>query len=285
MKPVFLPAIDLEDVRLWMPDGARYRPRVPDCTAKYLDFFRRHKVRATFFVVGEVAALYPDLVRRIADEGHEVASHSMHHVPLDRMTPQEFAADTERSLDALRAAGVASVAGYRAPIFSLVERTAWAHGALARLGFTYSSSVLPAKSPLYGWPEFGAASRTVDGVLEIPMTVGNALGLKVPFSGGVYFRVLPFTLIRHLTRSHAAVSPDRPIPGYFHPYDVDTEQERFMHPGIHGSHFYNWLMYFGRGGMLRKLESFLDCVTTQTCAEYAKALRERPGSPSQGASA
>jgi peptidoglycan/xylan/chitin deacetylase (PgdA/CDA1 family) len=173
-KPIFLPAVDLEDVRLLMPDGERYVDRVPANTIRYLDFFKQQKIRATFFTVGEVALRHPELIARIAGEGHEVASHSMRHTPLDQMTADTFMEDTERSLDALKRAGITRVEGFRAPVFSLTERTAWAHERLGRLGFIYSSSVLPAQNPLFGWPGFGAACRKMDGgIWEIPMSVGT----------------------------------------------------------------------------------------------------------------
>jgi polysaccharide deacetylase family protein (PEP-CTERM system associated) len=248
----YLFSVDVEDVRLRMPDGGRYAARVPEMTARYLDFLRRHGARGTFFVVGDVARTHPELVRRIADEGHEIACHSDTHVPLDRLDPAGFRDDLRRTLDALRAAGADGVRGYRAPSFSLTERTRWAYGILAELGFSYSSSVLPARSPLYGWPGFGEAPRMMDGVLELPMTLLPYRLFPVPDGGGVYFRVLPRPLLRRALR--ARQDAGRAVLGYLHPYDADTEQERFAHPGFSPWSPMNALMYANRGAVLGRLE-------------------------------
>ena len=90
---------------------------------------------------------------------------------------------------------------------------------------------------------------------EIPTTLSHLPVLNVPYAGGVYFRVLPFALIRALFRKR--LSRGYPVFGYIHPYDVDTEQERFMHPEIGDSAFYNWLLYFNRGGVLRRLRRII----------------------------
>lgn len=266
----YLFSVDVEDVRLRMPDGARYAARVPEMTGRYLDFLRRHGARGTFFVVGDVARAHPELVRRIAGEGHEIACHSDRHVPLDRQDPAAFRDDVGRALDALRAAGADGVRGYRAPGFSLTERTRWAYAVLAELGFTYSSSVLPARSPLHGWPGFGAEPRRVDGVLELPITLLRAP--RVPDGGGVYFRVLPRPLLRRALRARQRAG--RAVLGYLHPYDADTAQERFAHPGFSRWSVMNALMYANRGGVFGRLEMVARLgFAIQPYGAYADALR------------
>ena len=190
-------SVDLEDVRDWVKNGHSYREGVVENTRNYLSCFKKWGVRATFFVVGQVARRYPRLIGEIIEAGHELACHGDVHLQLDKLSPQEFYADMQRNLSALKNAGGSEVVGFRAPTFSLTARTAWAHEVLADLGFTYSSSVLPAKNPLYGWPEFGAEARKMAGGLwELPVTLYNLPGLSVPMAGGVYFRVLPFFLSR-----------------------------------------------------------------------------------------
>lgn len=269
----YLFGVDLEDVRLRVPRGARYADRVPAMTERYLDFLARHGARGTFFVVGDVARAHPELVRRIAGAGHEVACHSDLHLSLDRQTPAGFRDDLCRCLDALRAAGVDGVRGYRAPFFSLTERTRWAYPVLAELGFDYSSSVLPARSPLYGWPGFGQDAREVDGIVEIPMTL--VPGLRVPGGGGVYFRVLPWPLLRRfLLREQRA---GRAVPGYLHPYDIDVRQERFTHPGFAPRSPGNWLMYANRGAVLERLERLARMgFAMQPYGGYARGPRRPP---------
>jgi peptidoglycan/xylan/chitin deacetylase (PgdA/CDA1 family) len=179
-------SVDLEDVRDWVRDGHRYREAVPVNTRRYLEAFDRWQVRATFFIVGRVARRYPELVAEIAAAGHELACHGDMHLQLDKLSPESFRSDLLANLDSLAHAGGDSIRGFRAPTFSLVPRTSWAHGVLAELGFTYSSSVLPARNPLYGWPEFGeGVRRPVDGLWELPITLHHLPGLHVPMAGGV----------------------------------------------------------------------------------------------------
>jgi hypothetical protein len=151
------------------------------------------------------------------------------------------------------------VRGFRAPIFSLTARTAWAYEVLAELGFTYSSSVLPHQNVLYGWDSFGTeCTRTAPGVWEIPLSVSGILGRKIPFAGGVYFRILPAALTHWLVER--CLSRDRPVVGYFHPYDIDGEQERFMHPELGDSPLLNALMYVNRTRLLGRLDALFGTV-------------------------
>ena len=265
----YLFSVDLEDVRLTIPNGERFRPRVEAMTGRYLDWLDRNGFRCTFFTVGEMARRYPALVREISQRGHEVACHSNKHIPLDQQTPDELRADVAAAISALNACGVDKVIGYRAPTFSLTAKTAWAYDVLKSLGIEYSSSVLPAQNPLYGWPEFGAkARRTASGVLEIPMTLTRIGPLRVPVGGGVYFRALPLRVIEW-----AFERSDDAVTGYFHPYDIDTESERFMHADIHDNRFYHWLMYFNRGSVFTKLDKLVERgLHVETYARYAARL-------------
>ena len=272
MSTPYLFSVDVEDVRAQVPGGERFRPRVPELTARYLDLLRRHAATGTFFVVGEVARAHPELVRRIAAEGHEIACHSDRHLPLDRHDAAGFRDDVRRNLEALDAAGATGVRGFRAPCFSLTGETRWAYAVLAELGFTYSSSVLPARSPLYGWPGFGSAPRMMDGVLELPITLLSIL--RVPVGGGVYFRTLPATLLRRaLRRRHER---GEAVLGYLHPYDIDVEQARFAHPPFSRWSPYNLLMYANRGGVFRRLESLMRTgFALASYGAFADAVRGR----------
>ena len=268
----FLFSVDVEDPRLHVEDGERFEARVPALTETYLEFLRRHRAKATFFVVGEVARRHPRTIAAIAAEGHEIACHSDSHVPLERQGPAAFRDDLRRNLDALAAAGAARPTGYRAPCFSLTQRTAWAYAALAEQGFVYSSSVLPARSPLYGWPGFGTAPRLVDGVLELPMTLLSPRLLPLPMGGGVYFRALPMTLIAGAFRRRRRRR--EPVLGYFHPYDIDTAPERFTHPGFSRRSPYSWLLRANRSAVMPRLEGVLALgYSIRTYAEHAEAVR------------
>jgi polysaccharide deacetylase family protein (PEP-CTERM system associated) len=251
--PPFLFSIDLEDVRSMIPDGHRYAERVPLLVGRYLDILARRGLRCTFFTVGDVARRYPALVRELAAAGHEIACHGSDHIPLDRMGPDRFRDDLARNLADLADAGAGEVRGFRAPVYSLTERTRWAWEVMAELGIRYSSSVLPARHPLHGWPGYSReVSLTEPGVWELPFSLTGVPGLDLPFAGGVYLRALPFALVRSFFRRE--IRNGRPIVGYAHPFDIDPEQERFVHPELGGRRVYHHLMYWNRGGMLGRIE-------------------------------
>ncbi|HYW17050.1 MAG TPA: polysaccharide deacetylase family protein [Allosphingosinicella sp.] len=246
----YLFSVDVEDPRLDLPDGERLPPRVPALVASYLDFLRRHGGTGTFFFVGEVARRHPELVARIVAEGHEIGCHSDAHIPLDRLGSARFRDDVLRNLDSLRSAGAGEVAGYRAPCFSLTAQTGWAYAILAELGFAYSSSVLPARSPLYGNPEFGTGPRLIEGVVELPVTLTPFRMLPVPV-GGLYFRVLPKPVLRRALA--ARLRRGEAVASYHHPYDIDTEQS-FTHSGFRRWSPFDLLMRANRGAVLPRLE-------------------------------
>ncbi|MEP6671447.1 MAG: polysaccharide deacetylase family protein [Chthoniobacter sp.] len=250
----FLFSIDLEE--FYAERAEFHRTPLPELVERYLGFLRRRQMKATFFVVGEIAKKFPAVIRAIAAEGHELACHTFDHVPLDQQDAASLRDDLRRNLDALAEFATTPVQGFRAPILSLGEKQRWAYEVLAGLGFTYSSSVLPARNPLHGWPGFGLRPRRIDGVLEVPVTLSSFFGLEVPIGAGTYFRCLPFGSIQRRFADHAAA--DTAIVGYFHPYDLDTAQERVMSRGVGGRRLLNALLYFNRSGTLARLESILD---------------------------
>jgi polysaccharide deacetylase family protein (PEP-CTERM system associated) len=256
MNPLLF-SIDLEE---FYParrgDDPRSAP-LPDLVERYLDLLSVANTRCTFFVVGEVARKFPELILRVASAGHEIACHGDRHLTLDLLDPKSFAADLRANRAALEAAGALAPRGFRAPIFSLTQSTAWAYKVLLNEGFDYSSSVLPATNPLFGWPEFGTNSRNVDGITELPITIGSFLGRGLPIFGGTYFRVLPFAVIRPCLRS---ALQNRHVLAYFHPYDIDAKQPWTMHDGVHGSRALNALLFLRR----RSLPSRIALLLQQT---------------------
>lgn len=216
-------------------------PQVREAVRPILDLFARAGVRATFFTVGEVARDHPDLMRELAEAGHEIACHTMTHPNLWRLTAGDLASELEEYHEAMRAAlpGV-DVLGFRAPMFSLDRRTSWALGVLRDAGFRYDSSVVPARTPWYGVPNAPlgvyraslADPAWVDddqGVLEFPLTACNVGPLRVPTSGGVYLRLMPFPLFRALVRR---VANDRPFVLYVHPWETYPRTPRYPLPLI-----------------------------------------------------
>ena len=255
-EALYLFSVDVEDPRLDLPDGEALPARVPRMVDRFLEFLARDGASGTFFIVGEVARRHPEVVARIAGAGHEIGCHSDAHVPLDRQDKSLFREDLLRNLDALHAAGAGAgeVTGYRSPCFSLTARTGWAYEVLAELGFRYSSSVLPASNPLYGWSGFGREPRIVEGIVELPVSLLPLRRMPLPI-GGVYFRVLPRILLRWaLRRSRAR---DEAVLGYHHPYDIDGEQ-RLTHAEFRRWGLYDLLMRANRGAVLPRLDMVRD---------------------------
>jgi polysaccharide deacetylase family protein (PEP-CTERM system associated) len=248
----FLLSIDYEDVRQELVGGFDNPDRLPLLTERWLTFLRAHRVSATFFVSGDTAERHASLIGDIVAAGHEIGCHGWRHIPLARYRSEEFADDLRRSLDALNAAGAKEVIGYRAPYLSLTEASAWAYERLAELGFVYSSSVLPARNFLYGWPSFGTNPRRVAGVLELPVSVAWLGVLSPPFASGAYFRAVPWPVLRALFRRFRAAR--RPVLGYFHPQDVDiAARVRYQQYGVVG----NACQYYNRGKVLPRLAALL----------------------------
>jgi polysaccharide deacetylase family protein (PEP-CTERM system associated) len=255
----FLFSVDFEEFYAADHQDTFRRTPLPALADRLLAFLQRAQMRCTFFVVGEIAQRFPDTLRAIAAQGHELACHTHTHRPLDQHTPASLREDLLRNLEAVTACTSRPVTGFRAPILSLTQRTSWAHEVLAGLGFKYSSSVLPASNPLYGWPQFGPAPRAVHGITEIPVTlsqIGPFASLRAPIGAGTYFRCLPMPLIRRAFDRCA--QRGQPVVGYFHPYDIDAAQQRVMSRGVHGSRLMNSLLYINRARTLERLESLLE---------------------------
>lgn len=255
-KHNFLFSVDVEDDRIPGEEDT-FSGRVPANVDVYLEFLKEHNMHATFFVLGNIARKYPELLRKIEDQGHEIGCHSDIHTPLDQMDAHSFREDLERNVSAIKAAGIEKISGYRAPCFSLGESTSWAYKVLAEMDFVYSSSVLPAPNPHYGWADAAKEpSQQESGIWEIPITLSGLPMLDLPFGGGTYFRVLPFFLTKHLFRKH--FRNNIPVISYFHPYDIDPDQRKNAFPEMADKPLFNWLLYHNRRSVMRKLAVIVD---------------------------
>lgn len=203
--------------------------RVGDATARLLDLFDATGSRATFFVLGWIAERHPALVREIAGRGHEIACHGYDHALVYDLGPERFRADLRRARAAIQEACGGAVSGYRAPSYSITERSLWALRILAEEGFAYDSSIFPIRHWRYGIPGFEPAPVRLelgDGLelAEFPLTVLRVGPLTVPLAGGAYLRFLPGPLFRwgfdRVARSGRATVL------YLHPWEVDPEQPR-----------------------------------------------------------
>jgi polysaccharide deacetylase family protein (PEP-CTERM system associated) len=201
--------------------------RVVPNTNRVLDIFAGHGVHGTFFVLGWVARRYPELIRRIVADGHELASHGYDHTRVVYMDAARFRDDVTRTKAILEDTGGVPVRGYRAPSYSINARNLWALDVLQETGHVYSSSIYPIRHDLYGMPEAPRfAFRVRPGaILEIPVTTVRVNGRNLPAGGGGYFRLMPYGLyrwgLRRVNRRDA-----QPGMFYFHPWEVDPGQPR-----------------------------------------------------------
>ncbi|WP_068077103.1 XrtA system polysaccharide deacetylase [Novosphingobium lentum] len=219
-----------------------------------LAMFDDADVVGTFFTLGWVAQRYPAMMRRIAAQGHEIASHGWDHARVFTLGAKAFGEDLQRTRAVLEDITGASVRGYRAPSFSIDARTPWAHEVLAEQGYLYSSSVAPIVHDHYGWreaPRF--AFRPVAGadLIEIPVTTAEFAGRRLAAGGGGFFRVLPYALSRWAI--HQVNSRDeRPAVFYFHPWEIDPDQPRVAHAPLR-SRLRHYTNLSGMAGKLRQL--------------------------------
>ncbi|HMC91506.1 MAG TPA: XrtA system polysaccharide deacetylase [Allosphingosinicella sp.] len=239
-----------------------------------LALFDEAKVKGTFFTLGWVAERYPALIRRIADAGHEVASHGWDHDRVFTLAPEAFRADLRRAHAAIAEAAGSEPKGYRAPSFSIDARTPWAHRILAEEGYTYSSSVAPLAHDHYGWPEaprFAFRPLMDSPLIELPVTTVNVAGRRLAAGGGGFFRLLPYTFsswaIRRVNRDEG-----RPAVFYFHPWEIDPGQPRVAEAPLKSRLRHYSRLSAMRGKLLKLLGSYEWTRTDAVAASEAARL-------------
>lgn len=229
--------------------------RVEANTDACLAMFARAGVKATFFTLGWVAQRHPALIRRIVEQGHELASHGWDHARVFTMTPHQFRDDLAKTRACLEDAGGAAVTGYRAPSFSIDKRTPWAHAILAEAGYAYSSSVAPVVHDHYGWPEaprFRFTPVAGSDFLELPVTTARFAGRTLAAGGGGFFRLLPYQFSRWAVRQ--VNRAQQPAIIYFHPWEIDPGQPRVANAPLRSK-----LRHYSKlSAMAPKLERLID---------------------------
>ncbi len=200
--------------------------RVVSNTSAILRLLSKHKTSATFFVLGDVAKHYPNLIKDILRDGHEAGVHSYAHHQLFKLTEEQAYDDTKLAKEVIENIIGQPVYGFRAPAFSLLPQTAWALPMLAELGFMYDSSIMPAKTERYGWQGFPNTITRVQlphnkSIIEFPLSTTNFLGKQIPACGGGYLRLFPYWFTE---QAFAATNKSLPVNLYLHPYETDTEK-------------------------------------------------------------
>ena len=229
--------IDVEDyfqVSAFAPHIPRTDWPIRECRVernidRILAMLDEHDTRATFFTLGWVAERYPNVVQRIVNNGHELASHGYGHERVSDQTPDSFFADINVAKLILEDLSGKEVRGYRAPSFSIGEKNLWAFETLEKAGYHYSSSIYPIRHDHYGMPNAPRHAHMVGKLLEIPATTLRFFNRNWPASGGGYFRLMPYELSRWMIQRVNSVDQLSAV-FYFHPWEIDTGQPRI--PGI-----------------------------------------------------
>lgn len=230
--------------------------RVERSTAIVLDLLAEAGVRATFFVLGWVAARRPALVRRIAAAGHEIACHSFAHQLVFALSPRQFLEDTRNAADAIAQAAGSPPRAYRAPSFSVTARSLWALEILLECGFSVDSSIYPVRHDRYGIPGRPCHPHRIftpsGSILEVPpAAVPLARNQVAPAGGGAYLRLLPLaymaSAIRLINQTYCS-----PACIYVHPWEFDPAQPRLASGALS-----RLRTYLGLRSMPRKLSRLL----------------------------
>ncbi len=252
--------IDVEDyfqVSALAPYIARSEWEVRACRVernvdRILAMLGERQTKATFFTLGWVAERYPQLVRRIVGEGHELASHGYGHERASDLSEAEFSADVTSAKRLLEDISGQEVKGYRAPSFSIGENNLWAFDCLERAGYRYSSSIYPIRHDHYGMPDAPRfAHRVRSGLIELPVTTARFFARNWPASGGGYFRLLPYAFSRWLLR-RVNEADRQPAIFYFHPWEIDVQQPRIAGADVK-TRFRHYVNLQHTEGRLRRL--------------------------------
>lgn len=210
--------------------------RVTNNTEKLLDLFDQRNIKITFFVLGWVAEQHPDLVKLIAERGHEVACHGYSHQLVYNQTPDVFKEETVKAKAILEQLVQQPVRGYRAASYSITRQSLWAIDILAEAGFEYDSSIFPVHHDRYGIPDAPQQvhiARTEQGneIVEFPLSTLKTPGPSIPIAGGGYFRIYPYWLTRLLWNA-AIKRQQEPLIFYLHPWEIDPGQPRIANASL-----------------------------------------------------
>ncbi|MHC5061006.1 MAG: polysaccharide deacetylase family protein [Planctomycetota bacterium] len=226
--------LDVEDYwsiffRYWLNKNTEPSEAVIRNTEWFLETLARYNVEATCFILGEVAQKHPSLVKKIAENGHEIGSHGFSHKQIFKLNRNQFRDEIATSKKLLEDITGQAVRGYRAPAFSIMPETKWALDVLAEEDYRYDSSVYPIAGKRYGWPGFRKdicqvalpSGRTI---IEAPLSTVTVFGKTLPVAGGGYLRHFPY-LVTKMAMSQ--IQKKRPAIVYMHPYEVDVDNKKF----------------------------------------------------------
>lgn len=249
-----------------------YEYRLEANMEKIFGLLDQNNQKATFFVLGWIAQKYPNIIKKIDSLGYEIASHSHLHQLVYEQKPNEFKTDLEKSIKTIEDITGKKITIFRAPGFSITEKTKWALYEIVNLGIEIDCSVFPAKRAHGGFPSFGSAEPTIiningSKIKELPINLFRVFGYNFIFSGGGYFRLLPYGVIKLLMKNSNYVMT------YFHPRDFDNDQPVLKDLSL----FRKFKSYYGLKGCFHKLEKlivdfkFIDINTANDLINWKRA--------------
>lgn len=202
----------------------KFEVRIYEGVDKILEALSDTGQKGTFMCVGWIGEHHPSIIKKIVDAGHHIGCHSYQHQLATRFSEKEFKDDTYKAKCILEDVCGHEVNAYRVPSFSITKNNLWCFNTLAELGFKYDASVFPSQHEFGGLPDFPAEPtiiKTQSGMIkEFPVNLGKILGREIVYSGGGYFRIMPFKVIKHL------MSKEKYVMSYFHPSDFDPNQPK-----------------------------------------------------------
>lgn len=235
---------------------ASLESRVTKNVEALLNLFDQKNSKATFFTLGWIAKNYPELVKKIINRGHEIASHSNMHRMITKMSAQEFETDLSESIKILEDTSGQKIIGFRAPTFSVTKNTLWSLEIMHKLGLRYDSSIYPIWHDRYGIPDaprsmYKVLEKNGEALIEFPMSTIKLFGKNLPFGGGGYLRIYPNWLTR---KGIETVNKEgHPAIMYMHPWEFDKDQ-----PKLRLGRLQTWRHYYNIPGNLHKLEALLE---------------------------
>jgi polysaccharide deacetylase family protein (PEP-CTERM system associated) len=276
------PAILTFDVEDWyqlvgrmfgFTPSASDRDRLPIQVGRILELLDTFRTHATFFVLGLTAQAYPQVVKDVADAGHEIATHGFGHEPVRSLGPEAFAEDIDSAIEAISAACGSVPKGYRAPVFSIDEGSFWAFDVLIDRGFAYDSSIFPFRGPRYGIRGFTTRPGMVRApsgrsLMEIPLAVVGIGAARFPVAGGGYWRLLPGGVLRGAVKR---IARDAAPMLYFHPAEFDERRLGSTSAPPEAKRM-TFKQNLGRASIPRKLSRLLQ---THRCVSVSEFLQEQ----------
>jgi len=253
-------SVDLEDYFCDLPfhEWSKYESRIEKTTKILLDLFEKYHVKATFFTLGYIAEKFPNLIKKIHENGHELASHSFSHPDLRKITKHEFEKDFFKSIKTIEDITGEKVLGFRAPYFSIDKSNFWVFDILRKY-LKYDSSIFSVKTTLYGLsnapkeiyhPSLENIIKNDESqpFVEIPISTYKIFsGINLPIAGGFYFRFFPSFLINQGIKK--CIKNNKPVMFYIHPKDLDKNMPKIKE--------YSWHYYYGKKNIINKFEKLL----------------------------